>query len=307
MRNAATPQGDLRPDKASRPCGLHGTSVRPELPEEALVRRLAARALAEDLGSGDVTTDAVCPSPIPSQARILAKQAGVLCGMPVAAEVFRQVEPALAWHPLAADGSPVASGQVLAEIHGDQRALLKAERTALNFLQHLSGIATLTTRYVAAISDLECVIMDTRKTIPGLRLLEKYAVACGGGCNHRYGLYDQVLIKENHIRAAGSIANAVSAVRHRWGRTLRVEVETESLADVRAALAAGADIIMLDDMSLADMRAAVVLVAGRVPLEASGSIRLDHVRRVAETGVARISVGALTHSAPALDLALYFA
>jgi nicotinate-nucleotide pyrophosphorylase (carboxylating) len=274
------------------------------------VELIVKDALAEDLASGDVTTEALIPSDLTGKASILVKRDGVLAGIDVAKEVFRQVDPSLQFKVLVKDGSKVRKGKVVATVEGKAASILKAERTALNFLQHMSGIATETARYVKAVSGTKAVITDTRKTIPGLRMLEKYAVRAGGGKNHRLNLSDGILIKDNHLialRASGvDLGKVVKIARQRAPKGLKIEVEVESVQQASEALAAGADIIMLDNMKLEDMRKAVKLVKGRALLEASGGITLDNVRSVAETGVDFISIGALTHSARALDISLEF-
>jgi quinolinate synthase len=269
----------------------------------AAAGRLIDLALAEDLGPGDATSEAVLPADLILRGHIVAKQAGVVAGLPIVGAVFSQVDPALTLACRVQDGTRVRPGDRVAEVSGPARAMLSAERTALNFLQRLSGIATLTRSFVDAVAGTQARILDTRKTHPGYRVLEKYAVRMGGGHNHRMGLHDMVLIKDNHIQAAGSITTAVE--RARAARPdLPLEVEVRSLDELREALALEPDRIMLDNMSLDDMRAAVRVAAGRVALEASGGIDLERVAAVAATGVDYISVGALTHSAPALDLSL---
>jgi len=272
------------------------------------VKQIVSTALGEDLASGDVTTESLVPFALEGKASILVKRDGVLAGIDVAKEVFRQVDPLLHFKALGKDGAKVRKGDVVATVEGKVASILKAERTALNFLQHLSGIATETARYVDAVSGTKAVITDTRKTIPSLRLLEKYAVRAGGGHNHRLNLGDGVLIKDNHLAVLRSygvrLGEAVKKARQRAPRAMKVEVEVESVKQAREALSAGADIIMLDNMKVKGMRKVVELVRGRALLEASGGITLDKVRSVAETGVNLISVGALTHSAKALDISL---
>jgi len=272
------------------------------------LKRIVSEALAGDLAYGDVTTEALVPSELEGKAAILVKRDGELAGMDAAKEVFRQVDRSLRFKPLVKDGAKVGKGKVVATIEGKMASMLKAERTALNFLQHLSGIATETARYVDAVAGTKAIITDTRKTIPGLRLLEKYAVRVGGGHNHRLNLSDGVLIKDNHLAILAScgvgLGGAVKKARKRAPRNMKVEVEVESVKQAREALSAGADIIMLDNMKLEDMRRVVELVHGRALLEASGGITLDNVRSVAEAGVDLISVGALTHSAKALDISM---
>jgi len=275
------------------------------LPCEAIA--LIDAALAEDVGEGDFTTLWTVPAERRAEAVIVAKAAGVIAGSEIAAEVFRRVDPELRVEVMAGDGSAVEPGDEVMRIGGAARAILTAERTALNFLQQLSGVATVTRRYVDAVAGTGARVIDTRKTTPGMRLLEKAAVVAGGGSNHRVGLYDMVMIKDNHISAAGGIMAAVEAVRVRNDRGLRVEVEASTLAEVGEALAARVDRVMFDNMDPATMRAAVALAAAaerRPETEASGGITLETIRAFAETGVDFISVGALTHSAPALDLSL---
>jgi nicotinate-nucleotide pyrophosphorylase (carboxylating) len=254
--------------------------------------------LAEDVGSGDLTSLSVVDEDATCEALVLLKAPGVVCGLEAAAEVFERLGARL--EPRVAEGAVLEPTKV-ARVDGPARAVLTGERTALNLLGRLSGIATLTRRYVDAVAGTGAVILDTRKTTPGLRALEKHAVACGGGRNHRLGLFDAILIKDNHLRLAGSIADAVARAK-RAG--VPVEVECDTVDQVREALDAGADRILLDNMTLADLRAAVALAGGRTPLEASGGVTLDNVREIAETGVDFVSIGALTHSAPALDLSL---
>lgn len=270
----------------------------------ALVDESVARALAEDVGTGDITTLLTVPAGVEAFGEFIAMQAGVLAGMPVVERVFHQVEPCIGVTPLVGEGQRFEAGAVLAEVRGDARGILNAERVALNFLQRLSGIATLTAQFVEEVRDLPVRICDTRKTTPGLRYLERYAVRMGGGYNHRFGLYDAVLIKDNHIAVCGGITQAVQRARQVLPHTMKVEVECTTLAQVAEALEAGVDIILLDNMSPEQLREAVRLAKGRVLLEASGGVNLQTVRAIAETGVDAISVGALTHSAPAIDIKL---
>jgi nicotinate-nucleotide pyrophosphorylase (carboxylating) len=263
-------------------------------------------ALREDMPEGDITSESIIPANARSEAYFLAKEDGVLAGLPVAARVFERIDPSVIFIERFRDGSSFTRSDKLARVKGPTIALLKGERTALNFLQRLCGVATVTRRFVEAISGTKTRILDTRKTVPGLRLLDKYAVRTGGGTNHRVSLSDMVLIKDNHLRHVGSVAEAVRRARAHIHPGVRVEVEAANLLQVREALAAGADMIMLDNMPLETMRQAVVLAGGRVPLEASGNMALDRVRAVAETGVDFISVGALTHSARAVDISLDF-
>jgi nicotinate-nucleotide pyrophosphorylase (carboxylating) len=277
------------------------------LPPES-ARPLIRAALREDVGSGDWTTRWTVPARRRARASIVAKAEGVVAGTAVAGEVFHMVDPDLVVEVAAPAGTPVVSGDTVLTVHGPAGSILTAERTALNFLQRLSGVATVTRRYVRAVEGTGARIIDTRKTTPGMRALEKAAVVAGGGTNHRQGLHDMVMIKDNHIAAAGGITAAVEAVRARNDRGLAVEVETSTLAEVEEALAARVDRIMFDNMPLALLREAVARVreagAERPETEASGGITLETIREVAETGVDFISVGALTHSAPALDLSL---
>ncbi len=269
------------------------------------VHRLIALALEEDLGRGDLTSEALIPVSLRAEGELLVKAEGVIAGMEVAEAVFHAVDPEVSWEALVEDGAAVHPGQVIARVRGRARAILAAERTALNFLQRLSGIATLTARFVAALQGTRARLVDTRKTTPGWRYLEKMAVRAGGGHNHRADLGSGILIKDNHLALSGNdVASAVRAARAAAPHPLRIEVEVTSLEGVRAALEAGAEAILLDNMPLERMREAVALVAGRALLEASGGITLETVRAVAETGVDLISCGAITHSARALDISL---
>jgi nicotinate-nucleotide pyrophosphorylase (carboxylating) len=263
-------------------------------------------ALREDIPAGDITSEGLIPADARSEAILLAKEDGVLAGLAMARRVYEKIDPAVEFSEKFEDGAAIRKFDILAAIEGPTMALLKGERTALNFLQHLSGVATATRRFVDAVAGTKAKILDTRKTTPGLRLLEKYAVKAGGGTNHRLSLSDMILIKDNHLRYVGTVAEAVRRARAAAKPGVRIEVEAADLSQVRDALAAGADMIMLDNMALETMREAVALAAGRVPLEASGNMSLDRVRAVAETGVDFISVGALTHSAPAVDISLEF-
>jgi nicotinate-nucleotide pyrophosphorylase (carboxylating) len=266
---------------------------------EALVRM----AIAEDIRTGDVTSRSILPRGHRNRAIFLVKADGVIAGIPIAKLVYAHIEPLIKFVHKVDDGVPVKAGQILAQLEGPAIGLLAGERTALNFLQHLSGIATLTAAFVRAVAGTRAVILDTRKTLPGYRLLEKYAVRLGGGQNHRIGLYDMALIKDNHIAAAGSISMAVRRVRG-MEPNVPVEVEVTNLDQLREALVLPVDRIMLDNMDVAAMREAVRLTAGRVGLEASGGVNLDTVAEVAATGVNFISIGELTHSAPALDISM---
>ncbi len=273
---------------------------------ETILEHLVRLALEEDFGdAGDVTSRATLSASQRVHAQIVAKQAGVICGLQLIDTVYQQVDPQVVVTPRAQDGDHVKVGKVVCEIIGAGRSVLAGERVALNFMQRLSGIATLTEQFVSAVQGTDAVILDTRKTTPGWRALEKYAVRMGGGSNHRMGLYDMVLIKDNHVDAAGGITAAVSTARaDAEARKLPIEVEVKSLNELREALACGVNRVLIDNMSVEQMRMAVVIAAGRVPLEASGNMTLERVREVAETGVDFISVGALTHSAPALDLSM---
>ncbi|HMO51952.1 MAG TPA: carboxylating nicotinate-nucleotide diphosphorylase [Kiritimatiellia bacterium] len=259
--------------------------------------------LQEDAPGGDITTLGIFGPDDSGEAALIAKAPGVIAGLPVAARVFTTLDPDFIFSAEIADGERVTPGQRIAGLRGRVRALLTGERLALNLLQRMSGIATLAAAYVEAVKGLPVTILDTRKTAPGLRALDKYAVRVGGATNHRATLSDLAMIKDNHLKLAGGIAAAVTRIR-REKPGLRVEVETENLDDVGEALAAGADIIMLDNMDLATMRSAVARINGRARTEASGNVRLDNVRAIAETGVDSISIGALTHSVTALDISL---
>ena len=271
--------------------------------QEAL--RLVGLALREDVGPGDWTTLWTVPPDLRAEGAISAEEEGVICGLRVAEMVFRKVDPGLSFSPRFRDGERVRPGDVVAVVEGPARGMLTAERTALNFLGRLSGIATLTARYVEALRGTKARVLDTRKTTPGWRALEKYAVRCGGGENHRMGLYDMVLIKDNHIALAGGIAEAVRRVRESMGsRKLKVEVEVRTLKELEEALASGVDRVLLDNMSPEEVREAVGLVRGKVEVEASGGITLENIGRYAEAGVDYISVGAITHSARSLNISM---
>ena len=268
------------------------------------VGSIVRAALAEDVGSGDVTSLSILPPERVVHGRVVAKAAGIVAGLTVAAEVFSQVDPRIEWAPLVEEGAAVRVGDIVATVDGPAVGILTAERTALNFLQRMFGIASTTRAFVDRVQGTGVTILDTRKTAPGLRVLDKMAVRAGGGRNHRMGLFDMVLIKDNHIDACGSIPEAVARVRRRVGATLPIEVECRTPADVDACLPLAVDRLLLDNMSVEEVRACAALAAGAVPLEVSGSITLDNVRAYAETGVQFISVGALTHSVRALDLSL---
>ena len=266
-------------------------------------RPLIELAIAEDIGPGDATSEAVLPTTLVLCGRIIAKRAGVIAGLPVAEAVFRRVDPALRLSSHVRDGDSVTPGDIVAEVNGPGRGMLASERLALNFLQHLSGIATLTRAFVDAVDGTKAIVLDTRKTHPGYRVLEKYAVRMGGGHNHRMSLHDMLLVKDNHIEAAGSITTAVEQARS-FHHDLPIEVEVKNLDELREAVGLNVDRIMLDNMDLDQMQEAVRLTGGRVDLEASGGVDLERVAAIAATGVDYISIGALTHSAPALDLSM---
>ena len=289
----------------------------PPLLQHPSVHRLLLLALAEDLNEaadpdllwpdpaqGDITSQATLPPQAWLEGRITAKAEGVIAGMPLAQAVFHLVDPRITWQPHLQDGQHVQPSTLLVEVSGPGQGLLAGERTALNFLGRMSGIATLTHKFVQAIAGTHAVILDTRTTVPGLRHIDKYAVRMGGGQNHRSGLYDMVLIKDNHIDGADGIRPAVEGVRTRYGSRYLVEVEVKDLDELRTALALPVDRIMLDNMDFDTMRQAVEMAAGRVPLEASGNVTLATVRLIAETGVDFISSGSLTHSAPVLDISM---
>jgi len=270
------------------------------------IERIVRQALHEDIGLGDLTTQATVEAGVQARAELVAKEPFVLSGVLVAREVFRQLEPQTSFEALKQDGEKIQRGEVIAWLKGDASVLLQGERVALNLLQRMSGIATLTNRFVEAVNGTGATIVDTRKTTPGLRFLEKYSVRMGGGMNHRTSLYDGVLIKENHIAAAGGSAIAVERARLRVPHLMKIEVETRDLDEVQQALDAGVEIILLDNMSPAELKEAVVLVDGRALTEASGGVNLDTVREIAEAGVDLISVGALTHSFRAVDISMLF-
>jgi len=272
---------------------------------DLLIRPVVEAALAEDLGrAGDVTASACVPADARFDVVFRTRADGRIAGLACARIALHALDPSATFAPLLADGEDAAPGAVLARVSGDARAILSAERVALNLLGRLSGIATLTRAYVRAVEGTGVKIVDTRKTTPGLRALEKYAVRCGGGVNHRFGLDDAILIKDNHVAACGGIARALERARAAAGWLTPVEVEVDSLTQLDEVLPFAPTVIMLDNFSLADLRTAVATVSGRVRLEASGGVRLDTVRPIAETGVDGISVGALTHSAPVLDVGL---
>jgi nicotinate-nucleotide pyrophosphorylase (carboxylating) len=286
-----------------------GQPIMPEAELHPDITLAVRRALEEDIGSGDATTNAIVPPEARMAGRIIAKQAGIVAGLCVARQAFRQFENTtqaaapVEWQPIAEDGDEVIPGQALGRLSGPARTLLTVERTALNILGRMSGIATLTNRYVQAVADSRAVILDTRKTAPGLRAFDKLAVRMGGGQNHRAGLYDMILIKDNHIDFAGSLPEAVRLARLA-NTGLEIEVEARTLEDVAAALELGVERILLDNMPPEQMRQAVGINDGRAKLEASGNITLENVRQAAETGVDYISTGALTHSPEVFDVSL---
>lgn len=269
-----------------------------------LLQPFLLAALGEDIGSGDITSRSVIPAGAPARARFTSKQALSVAGVPVVYEVIRLVDPSLEFVVLEAEAASVAAGTPIAEVRGSARSILTAERISLNLLQRLCGIATLTRRYVERVQGTKARIVDTRKTVPGLRILDKYAVTCGGGMNHRMGLFDGVLIKNNHLAFHSSVDAAIRAARAHLGYLVKVEVEVRSLEQLRVALEAGADVILLDHFNPEQTREAVKVAGGRVPIESSGGITLETVRDFAEAGVDYISIGALTHSAPAVDIHL---
>lgn len=265
---------------------------------------LIRKAILEDINYIDTSSDYLIPPEQTGKARFLAKADGVLCGLPVALRVFELLDSTFHAQCFYADGDTIARGAIIAELSGKTAMLLKGERTALNLIQHMSGIATATAQAVKLVEGTRASITDTRKTLPGLRSLQKYAVVCGGGKNHRYNLSDGAMLKDNHIDAAGGIANAITQLRRKLGHMVKIEVETRNLDEVEQALQAGAEIIMLDNMTLEQMREAVRMADGRAQIEASGGITLETLRTVAETGVDIISIGALTHSVQAFDISM---
>jgi nicotinate-nucleotide pyrophosphorylase (carboxylating) len=281
-------------------------SPEPAPPPTEVVRDIVRRALAEDMPWGDATSDALVPPAARAIGRFISRVPGVVSGLPVAESVFRELDGSISWVPCLAEGDTMSSGTVIAEVRGPAHALLAGERTALNFVQRMSGIATATRAYVDGVAGTEASIIDTRKTVPGLRALDKYAVRCGGGTNHRFSLSDAVLVKDNHLAAlAGtSLSDALRAARRVLPHTMKIEVEVDRIDQIEDALQGGADIILLDNMSPDLMRQAVALIAGRARTEASGGITLETVRAAAEAGVDLISIGALTHSVLALDISL---
>lgn len=274
------------------------------LEDKELILEIIAKALAEDIGDGDVTSLCTIPENTGISGRLIAKEPGIAAGLKVAQMVFAAVDNRIKFESVVRDGASVQKGDLIANISGPARSILEAERVALNFLQRMSGIATMTNKFVTAVAGTSAVILDTRKTVPGLRLTDKWAVRLGGGQNHRMGLYDMVMIKDNHITAVGSITKAVALVKEKDERKRSIEVEVKNLKELREALGLNIDRIMLDNMSLEEMKQAVNLAKGKVPLEASGNVSPDTAAEIAATGVDYISVGMLTHSVKALDISL---
>jgi len=274
------------------------------LKENILIDKIVEQALLEDIGTGDITTEFIIPSNLKAKGIIKISEEGVVAGLDIVCLIFKKVDSEIVFQEKIKDGTKVARGKVLAEISGSARTILKGERVALNFLQRMSGIATITSKFCQEVKDLPVRIVDTRKTTPGLRILEKYAVLMGGGYNHRFGLYDAVLIKDNHIAVAGGIKSAVNSVRKQISHTIKIEVEVENLSQLQEALEMKVDIIMLDNMDLDTMKEAVKMAKGKAIIEASGGITLEKVRKIAQTGVDLISIGVLTHSVKSLDISM---
>ena len=272
--------------------------------ENILVDKIIEQALLEDIGTGDITTESIIPSNLKAKGIIKTSDEGVVAGLYIARLVFQKLDSENTFQEKIKDGTKITQGKLLAEITGSARTILKGERVALNFLQRMSGIATITSKFCQEVKDLPIRIVDTRKTTPGLRVLEKYAVRIGGGYNHRFGLYDAVLIKDNHIATAGGIKPAVNSVRKQISHTVKIEVEVENLSQLQEALEMRVDVIMLDNMNLNVMKKAVKTAKGKVLLEASGRVTLENVREIAQTGVDLISIGALTHSVKSLDISM---
>ena len=269
-----------------------------------LIKNVVDNALREDIGSGDITSECTIRKDAKLKGKLISKADGIIAGLEVVNYIFRKLNPEIQVNACFADGDRVSQGDLIAEITGDGRSILTGERTALNFLQRMSGIATMTRAFVDRISDTNAIILDTRKTAPGLRITDKWAVRIGGGQNHRIGLFDMVLIKDNHIDACGGITAAVERVRYGDRENRLIEVEVKTINELREAVTLKVDRIMLDNMDLQTMKEAVGIVNGKIPLEASGNVALDNVSAIAATGVNYISVGKLTHSAPALDISL---
>ena len=272
-----------------------------------LIKPVIDYALNEDIGSGDITTNTIIPSDLQARATMVAKSSGIIAGLPVAEYIFRRLDPHIHWKTFISDGDRISKGELILEISGTYRALLTGERLALNFMQRMSGIATMTNNCERELEDYSTKILDTRKTVPGLRLLDKYAVLMGGGSNHRIGLYDMVLIKDNHIKIAGGITAAIAQIKKNIPENIKLEVEVTNLMEVKEALDGGADIIMLDNMTTRNMKESVKLIDGRAKVEASGNMTIDRLKEVAATGVDFISIGALTHSVTAFDISMNIA
>lgn len=272
--------------------------------DSVVLNAIVSRALMEDIGTGDITTQGIVPKGFVNSGFIKAKEPGVIAGMDIVRAVFLYLCPEISYQPFVVDGQRVTSGQLLAKVEGDAGALLSGERVALNFLQRMSGIATRTAFLVSLIAGYKAKLVDTRKTTPGMRVLEKYSVRVGGGRNHRFGLYDAILIKDNHIKVAGSITEAIARSRTIAPHLMKIEVEVENLAGVQEAICAGADVIMLDNMSLQEMKEAVDLTAGKLLTEASGGVNEKTIKAVAGTGVDYISIGSITHSFNSLDISM---
>jgi len=274
------------------------------LKENIQIDKIIEQALLEDIGTGDITTESVIPLNLKAKGIIKTSDEGVVAGLDIACLVFKKLDSEICFQSKMKDGNKILPEEILAEITGPARIILKGERVTLNFLQRLSGIATITSKFCQEVKDLPVRIVDTRKTTPGLRILEKYAVRMGGGHNHRFGLYDAVLIKDNHIAVAGGIKSAVNSVRKQISHTVKIEVEVENLSQLQETLEMKVDIVMLDNMNLDTMIEAVKMVKGKALIEASGGVTLKNVREIAQTGVDLISVGALTHSVKSLDISM---
>jgi len=273
-------------------------------PSPRILEKLIRLALKEDIGRGDITSEAIIPAEMEFNGKIITKEEGIIAGLEVAGHCFQQVNPDIEFHTQVEDGTAVQRGEILARLKGSARDILKAERVALNFLQRMSGIATLTRKFVDAIEGTSAILLDTRKTVPGLRVLDKWAVCLGGGRNHRFGLYDMILIKENHIQVAGSLEQAVNRVRNHLGKKKFIEIEVTNLTELQEAIRLKVNRIMLDNMDLEDIQQSVHITAGRIPLEVSGNVTLENISAIARSGVQYISSGTLTHSVKALDISL---
>jgi len=268
------------------------------------VNKIIEQALLEDIGTGDLTTESIIPYSLQSQGIIRTSERGIVAGLDIASLIFKKLDPEIYFHSKTKDGKEISPGEVLAKITGSAQTILKGERVALNFLQRISGIATATSKFCQEVKDFPVRIVDTRKTTPGLRILEKYAVRMGGGYNHRFGLYDSILIKDNHIAIAGGIKPAIKLAKKNASHTTKIEVEVENLSQLKEALKEQIDIILLDNMDLDTIKKAVEITKGKTLIEASGGITLERVKEIAQTGVDIISVGALTHSIKSLDISL---